>query len=113
MSTSPTNRPENLTETQKDKKFAITKPSLSFPIPVSETPNPIPETTEEESIVSPMKLKIPKDLWVQAKKDKRLFKLKKKQAVKQRTNASPKTVKVKYKNLYGRVIEYAKNLPKK
>eukprot|EP00090_Calanus_glacialis_P011667 TRINITY_DN20037_c0_g1_i1.p1 TRINITY_DN20037_c0_g1~~TRINITY_DN20037_c0_g1_i1.p1 ORF type:complete len:1596 (-),score=324.97 TRINITY_DN20037_c0_g1_i1:41-4828(-) len=111
-STSPTSRHEMLSETQKEKQFEMNKPV--DPRIMSENQNPTPSTPEQESVISPMKIKIPKDLWVKAKKDKRLLKLEKKQAsVKQRSNASPKTVKVKYKNLYGRVIEYAKNLPRK
>merc|ERR1719233_1103749 len=113
MSTSPTNRPENISEMQKEKKVAPKRPSLPIPTPANPDP-PTPPSLQEESAVSPMKLKIPKDLWVKAKKDKRLLQLEKKQAsAKQRSNSSPKTVKVKYKNLYGRVIEYAKNLPRK
>ena len=82
---------------------------------LSQHHNPTQMITNQEpsTTTSPMKLKIPKDLWVQARKDERLHKFgKKTTTLKQRKNSSPKTVKVKYKNLYGRVIEYAKNLPR-
>merc|ERR1711892_1583583 len=113
-STSPTNRQENISESPKEKHLEIKKP-IVLSVPNSESHDLTPASQEEESIVSPMKIKIPKDLWVKAKKEKRLLKSEKKQqaSVKQRSNAAPKTVKVKYKNLYGRVIEYAKNLPRK
>merc|ERR1711892_135505 len=113
-STSPTNRQENISESPKEKHLEIKKPIVPS-VPISESHDLTPTSQEEESIVSPMKIKIPRDLWVKAKKEKRLLKSEKKQqaSVKQRSNAAPKTVKVKYKNLYGRVIEYAKNLPRK
>jgi len=109
-STSPTNRMESLTDnqTQKYKNLEMKKPVVPKLVRESHADDST-SIVEDETVISPMKLKIPKDLWVNAKKDKRPLK----QEKKQRSNASPKTVKVKYKNLYGRVIEYAKNLPRK
>merc|ERR1711915_256097 len=110
-----------------------TSPAYKNDAPPENNPKPVPErkpiipkilsqhhnhtqmikNQEPPTTTSPMKLKIPNDLWVKARKDERLHKLgKKTTTLKQRKNVSPKTVKVKYKNLYGRVIEYAKNLPR-
>ena len=74
----------------------------------STDPDNIPVNNKENTV---MKIKIPKDIWVKAKRKKGISRVKSKENTHQQA-ASPTKVKVKYKNLYGRVIEYAKQLPR-
>ena len=78
-------------------------------------------STSSQSTSPPIKLKIPRSrltefpggsklvLKISKRKLKKMKKHKSKKA-KREKNRPPKTMKVKYKNMYGRVIEYAKNL---
>ena len=113
MTVNQENPPEDAPSTPQpcfSKYYKIRRNSFS-PKLVADKISPdcdsFPVNNKENTV---MKIKIPKDIWVKAKRKKGISRAKSKENTHQQS--SPTKVKVKYKNLYGRVIEYAKQLPR-
>ena len=114
--TNPTNPSLPAQSANPPIKITIPKsPPIKLKIPKSP---PIKLKIPKKS--PPLKLKIPKSrispesskiiLTISKRKLKKLKKLKKAKKQREKKVKPPKKMKIKYKNLYGRVIEYAKNL---